>query len=157
MTQTYIYNTLKNNFNDDTYNKLVKQFGKPDVDFMIMHTDLNPQKALELKEKRKDSSFRKNVLERFNRKCIITKNQEEECEIAHILPFCECNELQKYDVNNGLLLSANIHKLFDKYIFSINPFTFSIEVKKDKIYTISDYEGMKLNLHIENIPYLEKH
>jgi len=157
MTQTQIYNSLKNDNSVENYNRLVRQYGQADVDFMITFTNINPQQAFELKEKRRDSKFREKVLERFDRKCIITGNLEEECEVAHILPFSFCLDIQKYDVNNGLVLSANLHKLFDKYIFSINPNTFCVEVKKDKVYSISQYDGKKLDFKVENILYLEKH
>ena len=64
------------------------------------------------------------------------------CEIAHIHPFNECLETQKYDPNNVILLGAHLHKIFDKYLWSINPETCKIELsekcKNDTSYQINN-------------------
>jgi hypothetical protein len=39
---------------------------------------------------------------------------------SHIKPYKECNIDEAYDLNNGLLLVANIDALFDKFYISIN-------------------------------------
>ena len=37
---------------------------------------------------------------------------------SHILPWSQCNDEQKLDVDNGILLSPNVDSLFDKYLIS---------------------------------------
>jgi predicted nucleic acid-binding protein len=39
---------------------------------------------------------------------------------SHIKPYNECNDEEAFDINNGLLLSANADALFDKYLISVN-------------------------------------
>jgi predicted restriction endonuclease len=61
----------------------------------------------------------------------------DECEAAHIVPVAENGE---YILFNGLLLGANIHKTFDKFLWSINPKTLMIEYKNNKnVGSIANY------------------
>lgn len=46
---------------------------------------------------------------------------------SHIVSFKDSNSIQKYDLNNGLLLCANADALFDKHLISVNPETRKIE------------------------------
>lgn len=39
---------------------------------------------------------------------------------SHIKPYNECTNEEAFDINNGLLLSANADALFDKYLISVN-------------------------------------
>jgi predicted restriction endonuclease len=39
---------------------------------------------------------------------------------SHIKPWNECDEFEKYDLYNGLLLSPNYDKLFDEYLISFD-------------------------------------
>ena len=155
MTQLKIYDALKNNPLKVIYPKLIKEYNPLDIELVMIMMDFSDEIKKEYKEKRLDKNFRNKVLNLYNRKCLITSYEEEECEVAHILPFCECSSSQKYDIYNGLILSANLHKLFDKYIFSINPETLMIEVKGD--HRIKKYHGLKLNLNKECLPYLKMH
>ena len=155
MTQLKIYEALKSFPLNEIYPKLLKEYDPIDIELVMLMMDFNNETKKEYKEKRLDNTFRENVLKLYNRKCIITGYSEEECEVAHILPFCECSSSQKYDIYNGLVLSANLHKLFDKYIFSINPDTLMVEVKGE--HRIKKYQGVKLNLNKESLPYLKMH
>jgi len=74
MTQTQIYNSLKKDLSYENYKKVINLFGKSDVDFMIEFTDLKELEKFELKQKRKDKTFREKVLQLFQRKCVITGN-----------------------------------------------------------------------------------
>ena len=98
--------------------------------------------------------FRQKVLELYGRKCIVSGNDcPAELEAAHIIPF---SEQPSYNLNNSLLLERNLHSTFDKYLWSINPETFMIEVK-DNCGSIKKYEGNKLNLN-DNLKFsLQEH
>lgn len=75
------------------------------------------------------TTFRKELLKKFNNKCVVSEiNCVDELEAAHLVPFCEDNKL---DINNGLILTRNLHATFDKYHWSINPNTLLIEIKED--------------------------
>ncbi|MBR6528352.1 MAG: HNH endonuclease [Lachnospiraceae bacterium] len=59
-------------------------------------------------------SFRKDLLKKYDNKCIITGIQEKKLLIAsHIKPWAVCNNSDRLSVENGLLLSPTFDKLFD--------------------------------------------
>ena len=124
-------------------------YDEKDVDIVFMlKEDVIKQ---EIREKRQDKKFRKLVEEKYG-KCAISGVITEECEVAHIKPFCECLEEEKYDIRNGILLGAQIHKLFDKYFFTIHPNSLKIIVSdyaKEKNSSIVPYEGYKVDVSCE--------
>ncbi len=68
--------------------------------------------------------FREKLLKEYSRKCVITGcDAEQVLEAAHIRPYVgeESNQ-----VENGLLLRADIHTLFDRYLITIDPKTYKI-------------------------------
>ena len=105
--------------------------------------------------------YRQQIMEKWGNICPVTG-----CDLtvilisSHIVPWSECNDEERLDVENGILLSPNIDALFDKHLISfedngemIISKSLSTEVLnslgiKPKI-NISISEGMK--------PYLEKH
>jgi predicted restriction endonuclease len=97
--------------------------------------------------------FRKNLIEFYSGKCVITDNNSlEELEAAHIV---ELKNSGDYDVNNGLLLEANLHKTFDKYLWAINPDTLEIESDPNNTtQSIKNYIGQKVKFHSNPFLYL---
>jgi len=102
--------------------------------------------------------FRNNLIERFNR-CIITGSDI--FDACHIVPF---SEYQNMDVNNGILLTKTYHDYYDKYIWSINPQTFLIEINYDKISKDDFFIKILLKTDLQFLnnyplmnPYLIKH
>lgn len=92
--------------------------------------------------------FRANILERFNNKCVITdENCIDELDAAHIV---EVRYREDYDVDNGLLLTKNLHSTFDKNYWSISPNTLKIEINQNiqNIGSIKDYQWKTLNLKL---------
>lgn len=49
---------------------------------------------------------------------------------SHIVPFKDCNIKEAFDINNGLLLSANADALFDKHLISVNDEGFLVFSRK---------------------------
>jgi hypothetical protein len=93
-------------------------------------------------------SFRKKMLPVYNERCCITGfDIKEALEAAHIVPFQ--GELSDH-IQNGLLLRADLHRLFDALLISINPTTLKVEVnssirtKKNSLY--SGLNNLKLRL-----------
>jgi len=62
--------------------------------------------------------FRESVIRLYS-KCLITGNNLAECDAAHIVPRSICNKLGyrtwSTDPYNAMMLSKNIHSLFDRY------------------------------------------
>ena len=117
---------------------------------------------------RDDNEYRELVKQRFG-KCIICQNKECHiscCQVAHIYDFSKCvknnDEDSKYDVNNGLLMCANTHLMFDKYLLKLKIIDacnamVSIEIDKTlKDCNIYRYNGQIITLFKENMKYLEK-
>jgi superfamily II DNA or RNA helicase len=75
----------------------------------------------------KQSNFRNNLIKLYGEKCIIT-DKKRPLEAAHIIPFCEDNN---FDVSNGLLMSCDMHKLFDTFDISINPDSMQVELSQE--------------------------
>ena len=67
----------------------------------------------------RQDEFRRAVAQRDGA-CILSGYHVDECEAAHIVPFCES---LSFDPSNGILLNRVLHKLFDDYAFSIVPDT----------------------------------
>lgn len=60
------------------------------------------------------AKYKRELVQIFN-ECPFTHIMDERVLVAsHILPYASCNSSQKYDVENGLLLSPLYDKLFDK-------------------------------------------
>ncbi|MBN3826803.1 HNH endonuclease [Burkholderia sp. Ac-20384] len=63
--------------------------------------------------------FRRALLDEYSGACVITGcNVEALLEAAHIMPY---RGAHTNDVTNGLLLRADLHKLFDLHMFRIDP------------------------------------
>jgi putative restriction endonuclease len=65
--------------------------------------------------------FRNALLIAYNYSCAICSlSYSEALEAAHIIPWSKSNESQKISPQNGILLCANHHKIFDRDILTIN-------------------------------------
>ena len=148
---TICYEYFANNyklFNYDNYKEL-----KIDLDFLLynLYTNINITN-LQQKEQRLDqNSFRKELIKKYN-KCLISDSIDIECEACHIIPYSIC---KNFDIDNGLLLSSDLHKTFDKYYWSINPNTLKIEINKNinDCGKIKKYENVQINLNLNNNIY----
>jgi predicted restriction endonuclease len=143
-----------------------------DIEFKYIDED-EDKENIQNKICRNDEEFKKAVKDRY-KTCIICDNNSE-CdesvyEVAHILDFSKCEtELEKYDVNNGLLMCANMHKRFDKFLqkFVVDGVVDGI-INDNYIIKIvfcdsmidygfyKKYNGKTLQLNKENIKYIEK-
>ena len=76
--------------------------------------------------------YREKLIERFER-CPISNTHYKLCEACHILPYSESKKKEKFDVNNGILLSSTIHKAFDRKYFTIDENTCKIKILEENI------------------------
>lgn len=101
--------------------------------------------AREISVRQGQPKFRKDLLKAYNYQCAISGCEIQPIlEAAHILPYKgkETNHIQ-----NGILLRADLHTLFDLQLISIDSETYTIgidESLKNSEYKI--YNGKKLNL-----------
>lgn len=76
----------------------------------------------------RDPLFKFNILKRFEGKCVVTKiDVTEMLDAAHIIPVASGGT---EDPNNGLLLSASVHRALDAGLWAINPSTLKIETRE---------------------------
>jgi putative restriction endonuclease len=75
------------------------------------------------------SIFRKALLDVYESKCAFCRiSIPEVLEAAHIIPWSQCNDDEKININNGILLCSNHHKMFDSGILIIKD-DYTIHVK----------------------------
>jgi hypothetical protein len=104
-----IYNFYK------TYDYDNQELFKIDVDFILGLYGIaltEPKKVRTEQEK-----FREALINKYGN-CILTNNDPVECDACHIIPLTEG---ENYDVDNGLLMSKSLHKLFDENYWCICP------------------------------------
>jgi hypothetical protein len=123
--------------------------------------DVDFETIMQKTNNRTDKTFKEDVKNRYN-KCIVSDYHKKQCDVAHIKPFSECkSDYDRYNPNNGLLLSSDIHKQFDMYLFTIHPETFEIIINEDvediEDYSIYQYNKKILNINKSSSSYLKYH
>lgn len=65
--------------------------------------------------------YRRELLNKYQNKCAVTGANLKEILIAsHIVPWRDSNDIERTDVNNGILLSPNYDALFDKHLITFD-------------------------------------
>lgn len=122
------------------------------------------EKETLIKSRRGQGNFRNSLLEKYDKKCIITKISIQEVLVAsHIKPWSICDNKERICKDNGLILSATYDKLFDSGLISFKAngqILISKLISKDdikrlnliegKIYDIKYNENMKKFLDYHN-------
>ena len=68
------------------------------------------------------------------------------CEAAYILPHGMLKKSKnKFDINNGILLSCNMHKAFDRHLFTIDEDNCKVKILEDNVLKLQDNQKI-LNL-----------
>ena len=97
-------------------------------------------KKVEIEKAERDPLFKFNILKRFQGKCLISNlDVTEMLDAAHIIPVASGGTEHP---ENGLLLSASIHRALDAGLWAINPQTLRIETKNPGL----DAKRMKLEV-----------
>lgn len=86
------------------------------------------------KHRKGQKKFREKIIKKYDSKCALLGIHASLCDAAHIFPYTECKtHNEKYDENNGILLSATLHKAYDKDYFWIDEDTFQIKINYPKL------------------------
>lgn len=97
-------------------------------------------------QRRGQPQFRQELLKAYNNKCAITGfDAEQSLEAAHIYPY-KGDDTNK--VENGLLLRADIHTLFDLYLIAVEPETKVVIIAPELVKT----KYKRLNRKKINLP-----
>jgi len=124
------------------YEELLKSHLDKELDYFFYSLKKFKYANIKTEEKkiRNDDTFKENVINKYKR-CIITNKPIYVCEVAHIYPFANCDENEKYDPDNGILLCRELHKLFDDNLIIIDnttlKITFDEKILNDN--SLSDY------------------
>lgn len=138
----------------DVYAELCENYFPEDIELAFFLTESKEfsKQDLVLKDQRVyQNTFRKLIIER-DKKCIVSGANKSICEACHIIPYCDSDDIHIYDVNNGILLNRNIHKLFDEHLVTINPDTCEFIVTPE-ILNESDYDCINVyhKKHIDGL------
>ena len=141
---------------DLMYEQLNELYPKSKVDFvmydMFGYEHLLPNDRM----KRTDDQYKKDVRKRYGDRCIIT-GVRATTQVCHIVPFSESDELERYDVNNGILLRDDIHRLFDRHDLRIDPNTLIVRLSDDLMNSADDSCYHPLDGAVVDIPERSKH
>lgn len=109
--------------------------------------------------RRDEYHFRNAVIGKYQ-KCIISGYDSEQCDVAHIVPL---SDHYNFDPDNGLLLSKELHYLFDIGYWTIDVNTLKVillEPSIGKNLSINQYKNVQIDPSLftsRTIDYLRKH
>jgi hypothetical protein len=105
--------------------------------------------------------YRQMIREKWNNRCPVTG-----CEMlsilisSHILPWSECNDDERLDVENGILLSPDIDSLFDKHLISFTndgELVLSNRISEEQLKKLGIPTDVKIPISGGMKKYLKKH
>ena len=122
----------------------------------------NKDKETVIKARIGQGIFRDWLIEYWGGECSVTGCNKISVLIAsHIKPWKDCNNQEAIDVYNGLLLTPNIDKLFDKGLISFSDngeIIISSQLNDKDIKTLGVRTDMKLNkIKNEHLEYFDYH
>lgn len=148
----YIANCKQSKLNIDTsifsqYEKFgyeSKDIFKIDLEFLILSYGV--QITEHKKFRSGQEKFRDELINR-DKTCVISANDYDECDAAHIVPLVKSNN---YDIDNGLLLNKTLHDSFDKHYWCIDPHTLRVILNKSKLsdrkFSCTKYDNILVNI-----------
>lgn len=90
------------------------------------------------------SEFRATLMQLYKHRCAIKCGINEVLQAAHIIPFSQTVTFRN-DPRNGLILRADLHALFDKFLLSIHPRTREVVLSPNlQNTTYRQFEGRKI-------------
>jgi len=105
--------------------------------------------------------YRQEILKKWGNKCSITGCSLTEILISsHIKGWSECNEDERLDVDNGILLSPHIDSLFDKHLISFEDdgtIMISERVSKQDLDILGVSKSIRLKVDDGMKKYLKHH
>ena len=115
-----------------------------------------------VKARRGQFKFRANLDALWKNKCAVTGcSIREALRASHALPWAECNDKQRLDPFNGLLLVSNLDALFDKFLITFDKdgaIRISETIRTEDRAALGINEEMKLRrIDEKHHPYLEEH
>ena len=134
-----------NSLSSDTSpeNQLIHQINFLEIDRFANPEEIDDERQRVLQsiiQRQGQPQFRVSLLEVYNGRCAITDcNVQEALEAAHVVPYLG---LETNHLSNGLILRADLHTLFDLFLFTINPESLTVIVSPNlKSTPYSKFDG----------------
>lgn len=107
----------------------------------------NAFRVVEVRQRTSQGKFRTALIEHYHHRCCVTGSQPRSViEAAHIVPVSVDPALHN-NLGNGILLRADIHRLFDAELFGIEPVTMALQIAKSLEGTEYErFRGSRLSL-----------
>jgi hypothetical protein len=97
--------------------------------------------------RRGQRDFRASLLDAYQSRCAISRCEVVDAlEAAHITPY---SEDQAYGTSNGILLRSDIHTLFDLFLLSVDPASWTVRIAPQLASSYGEIDGIKLSLPAE--------
>ena len=118
-----------------------------DDSFVITNTDERSFSVTKIANRIGQSHFRKQLIDLWKGCSISGCKTLSALDAAHIAPY---RGEKDNDIRNGLLLRADLHRLFDAFLISINPDNLTVHISpKISDPTYNQFEGVKIQLEEE--------
>ena len=118
-----------------------EQMEEPDS-FVLNEEDARELVLRQIRARRGREPFRRMLCDRFQNRCVVTGcSALAVLEAAHIMPY---RGVADNDCQNGLLLRADIHTLFDLDLLSIEPRTWIVKIHPRIEDQYGKYAGRRL-------------
>ncbi|MEO2033242.1 MAG: HNH endonuclease signature motif containing protein [Planctomycetaceae bacterium] len=115
-----------------------------DGEYELSDEDSRELVQRQVRERRGQQTFRNELLNRYENRCVVTGcTVVAVLEAAHIRPY---RRPEDNDVQNGLLLRADIHTLFDLNLLGIEPGTWQIHIHPRIKENYTEFDGQTLLL-----------
>jgi hypothetical protein len=106
-----------------------KQYLLPGANGPVSFSQIQQAILSDWKNRPEQAAFRAEVVRLFQGRCAISgANQLEGLEAVHIIPYVNVSKKGKRSGTNGILLRADLHRLFDAGKLTIDPDTLLIEL-----------------------------
>ena len=105
--------------------------------------------------------FRQLVKDRWENRCPVTGSDVLKILISsHIVPWSECTDDERLDVDNGILLSPDVDALFDKHLISFSDegeLITSNAISKEELSKLGIRNDIIINVSVGMRKYLKRH
>lgn len=152
----YRYFVLEEMEDDEAERRIEKEISVSDI---LTETE----KQTLVKARIGQGRYRQNLMKKYNHQCIVTGIDKSKLLVAsHIKPWAICENSERVDIENGLLLSANMDRLFDSGLISFTDngyMLISSFVGKDNVSRLHISTDIQVNLRatVRLLAYLEYH
>ena len=139
---------------------LVKEKNNLKINYLMYKFKDNTEKKAIIKARLGQELFKEKLIIRSCKCAICGLNIKKLLRASHCKPWCNSNDKERLDVNNGLLLCPNHDALFDSGLITFRDngyIIISTEIEKSQYKLLNIDKNIKINITIDQIPYIKYH